>query len=127
MTIRRVTSPDVAEPPPERWSNCLVVDGVAYVSGMTARGADPKALGAMDEYAQAKAIFGKIGSSLSSKEFYAAAGAIKGHDKDDRIVYDTSTGKLYYDADGSKAGAKALHIATLAGAPLLDHGDFAIV
>ena len=45
MTIRRVTSPDVAEPPPERWSNCLVVDGVAYVSGMTARGGDPEALG----------------------------------------------------------------------------------
>ncbi len=60
MSIRRVTSPDVAEPPPERWSNCLVVDGVAYVSGMTARGGDPEALGKIDEYAQAKVIFGKI-------------------------------------------------------------------
>ena len=38
MTIRRVTSPDVPEPPPERWSNCLVSDGIAYVAGMTARG-----------------------------------------------------------------------------------------
>ena len=42
MTIRRVTSPAVPEPPPERWSNCLVSDGIAYVSGMTARGTDPK-------------------------------------------------------------------------------------
>ena len=41
MTIRRVTSPHVPEPPPERWSNCLVSDGIAYVSGMTARGTDP--------------------------------------------------------------------------------------
>ena len=46
MSIKRVTSPDVPEPPPERWSNCLVVDGVAYVSGMTARGGDPAAIGA---------------------------------------------------------------------------------
>ena len=36
MTIRRVKSPAVPEPPPERWSNCLVSDGIAYVSGMTA-------------------------------------------------------------------------------------------
>ncbi len=71
MTIRRVTSPDVAEPPAERWSNCLVVDGVAYVSGMTARGADPQALGKMDEYAQAKVIFGKIKSLVE-----AAGGAM---------------------------------------------------
>ena len=60
MSIRRVTSPAAPEPPPERWSNCLVVDGIAYVSGMTARGADPKALAGQDEYAQAKVIFGKI-------------------------------------------------------------------
>ena len=60
MTIRRVTSPAVPEPPPERWSNCLVSDGIAYVSGMTARGTDPKVLAGMDEYEQAKQIFGKI-------------------------------------------------------------------
>jgi len=71
MTIRRVISPDVAEPPAERWSNCLVVDGVAYVSGMTARSADPEALGKMDEYAQAKVIFGKIKSLVE-----AAGGAM---------------------------------------------------
>ena len=58
MTIRRVTSPDAPEPPPERWSNCLVVDGIAYVSGMVARGA--AGLEKMDEYEQAKEIFRKI-------------------------------------------------------------------
>ena len=42
MSIHRVVSPDVPEPPPERWSNCLVSDGIAYVSGMTARGLDAK-------------------------------------------------------------------------------------
>ena len=38
-SIVRATSPEVADPPPGTWSNCLVVDGVAYVAGMTARGA----------------------------------------------------------------------------------------
>ena len=60
MAIQRVTSPAAPEPPPERWSNCLLVDGIAYVSGMVARGDDVKGLAGMDEYEQAKVIFGKI-------------------------------------------------------------------
>jgi 2-iminobutanoate/2-iminopropanoate deaminase len=71
MTIRRVISPNVPEPPPERWSNCLVCDGIAYVSGMTARGTDPKVLAGMDEYEQAKMIFGKIRAMVE-----AAGGAM---------------------------------------------------
>ena len=65
MTIRRVTSPAAPEPPPERWSNCLLVDGVAYVSGMVARGEDVN-LAAMDEYEQAKSIFTKIKGLLEA-------------------------------------------------------------
>jgi 2-iminobutanoate/2-iminopropanoate deaminase len=57
MTIRRATSPHVPEPPAERWSNCLVSDGIAYVSGMTAR--DGNTISG-DEYEQSKVIFGKI-------------------------------------------------------------------
>lgn len=64
MTIRRVTTPDAPEPPPERWSNCLVVDGIAYVSGMVARGAPN--LEKMDEYEQAKEIFRKIKALLEA-------------------------------------------------------------
>ena len=71
MTIKRVTSPAAPEPPPERWSNCLLVDGIAYVSGMVARGDDVKALAGMDEYEQAKVIFGKIKSLVE-----AAGGAM---------------------------------------------------
>ena len=52
--IVRVTSPQVPEPAPGTWSNCLVVNGVAYLAGMTAGGTEG------DEYAQAKAIFTKI-------------------------------------------------------------------
>jgi enamine deaminase RidA (YjgF/YER057c/UK114 family) len=64
MTIRRVKSPAVPEPPPERWSNCLVVDGIAYVSGMVARGAAN--LDKMDEYEQAREIFRKIKALLEA-------------------------------------------------------------
>ncbi len=71
MTIRRVTSPLAPEPPPERWSNCLVVDGIAYVSGMVARGDDVRDLAGKDEYEQAKIIFGKIKALLE-----AAGGAM---------------------------------------------------
>ena len=66
MTIRRVTSPAVPEPPPERWSNCLVCDGIAYVAGMTARGTEAAVLAKMDEYDQAKQIFGKIKSMVEA-------------------------------------------------------------
>ena len=51
-SIVRATSPEVPEPQPGTWSNCLVVDGVAYFAGATSRGED--------EYVQAKGIFTKI-------------------------------------------------------------------
>jgi 2-iminobutanoate/2-iminopropanoate deaminase len=68
--IVRVTSPQVKEPPPATWSNCLIVDGIAYVAGMIARGNDG-AIIAGDEYQQAKTIFAKIGHLLE-----AAGGAM---------------------------------------------------
>ncbi len=58
-SIVRATTPEVPEPEPGTWSNCLVADGVAYVAGMTARVAGQSGA-AGDEYAQAKEIFGKI-------------------------------------------------------------------
>jgi 2-iminobutanoate/2-iminopropanoate deaminase len=54
-SIVRVSSPQVPDPPPETWSNCLVEGGIAYVAGMTASGGD-----LTDEYTQAKTILTKI-------------------------------------------------------------------
>jgi 2-iminobutanoate/2-iminopropanoate deaminase len=59
--IARVRSPNVPEPADGRFSNCLVVDGVAYIAGMTSREGE-------DVYAQATIIFGKI------KQLVEAAG-----------------------------------------------------
>src|SRR5438552_15179635 len=54
-SIVRAISPEVAEPAPGTWSNCLVVGGIAYLAGMTASGGDLS-----DEYTQSKTIFAKI-------------------------------------------------------------------
>jgi len=69
LRIARVISPRVKEPAPGTWSNCLVVDGIAYVAGMIARSDDGLVVG--DEYQQAKVIFAKIGALLE-----AAGGAM---------------------------------------------------
>lgn len=69
---RRVSSPNVAEPPPERWSNCIVVGDICYVSGMTSRANDGKTILGAGAYEQAQVIFGKI------KHMVEAAGGTMG-------------------------------------------------
>ena len=63
-----------------------------------------------------------LGSSgyfaIGDARFYAAAGATAGHDADDRLVYNTTTGDLYYDTDGSGAGMAQI-VAHLQSAPTL--------
>jgi len=59
LSITRVTSAAAPEPPPGTWSNCLVVNGIAYVAGLVARGQDGRLVEG-DEYDQAKAIFAKM-------------------------------------------------------------------
>lgn len=59
MTIERIISPEVTEPAPGTWSNCLKVGDTVYVSGLTARDKNLKATGG-GEYEQAKLIFERI-------------------------------------------------------------------
>ena len=61
---QRIIHPDVMEPPPGTWSNCLVVGDTIYIAGVTARDGT-KILGA-DEYEQSKAIFTKISNLISA-------------------------------------------------------------
>ena len=50
--------------------------------------------------------------AITADQFHAAAGATSAQDAEDRIVYNTSNGALYYDADGL-GGAAAVQIATI--------------
>jgi Ca2+-binding RTX toxin-like protein len=80
----------------------------------------------LDLDVHAMAALGPSGRfATGDARFHAAAGATGGHDADDRVVYDTSTGNLYYDADGSGAGSGQL-IATLQGAPALTATDILV-
>ena len=66
--------------------------------------------------------------SLHSPEFYAGRGVTGAHDDTDRIVYDTASGKLYYDADGV-GGMDAILIAQLGATmhPMLGAGDIQLI
>jgi len=65
-------------------------------------------------------------SNASSGAFFWASATGQAHDSNDRIIYNTATGALYYDADGNGAGT-AVQFATLTGAPDLGSADFRIV
>ncbi|WP_114943255.1 calcium-binding protein [Microvirga calopogonii] len=60
---------------------------------------------------------------MASKHFYKGA---KAHDKDDRIIYDSKKGVLYYDADGT-GGAAQIKIATLSKNLKMTHKDFFVI
>jgi Ca2+-binding RTX toxin-like protein len=48
------------------------------------------------------------------------------HEASDRIIHDTATGKLFYDADGTGAGA-GVHFATLTVGLALTNADFEVI
>ena len=56
---KKISSPQVPDPPPQTWSNCLVVGNQVFVAGMVARDGSG-VIGGDSMYGQAKAIFAKI-------------------------------------------------------------------
>ena len=62
---------------------------------------------------------------LDELAFRKGAGITTAGDAGHRIIYNTSTGALYYDADGA-GGAASIQFALLNGAPVLTANDFVI-
>ncbi len=78
---------------------------------------------------RAFAGLGTPNRALTPNEFWAASGAVKGHDANDRIIVDTKTGSIYFDADGYNAQIAPVKIATVspAVAAQLTAADFYII
>ena len=56
---QRMSSPQVPEPPPQTWSNCLIMGNQVFTAGMTAR-TGTEVTGGSSMYEQAHAVFTKI-------------------------------------------------------------------
>ena len=69
--------------------------------------------------------FGQSASTrgMTSSRFWIGSSA---HDTSDRIIYDETTGALFYDRDGT-GSAGQIRFAVLAGQPGVDFSDFQIV
>lgn len=83
-----------------------------------------------DHIALSQSVFAALTAlgAITSAQFFASASATAAHDADDRIVYNTTTGALYYDADG-QGHAAAVQIAIIGKTthPTLAFGDFEVV
>ena len=60
---------------------------------------------------------------LAAAAFHTGAAA---HDASDRIIYNSASGVLSYDADGTGAAA-AIHFATLSPALAITNADFVVI
>ncbi|MEQ1589018.1 MAG: calcium-binding protein [Gallionella sp.] len=74
------------------------------------------------------AIFGGAGATgvLSSTAFASGAGMTAAATVDQHIIYNSTSGGLYYDADGA-GGVASVQFATLVGVPAVTAADFMLV
>jgi Ca2+-binding RTX toxin-like protein len=73
------------------------------------------------------AVMSALGATgpLSAARFWASASGTA-HDSSDRVIYNTNTGELWYDADGNAAGGAQL-IATLENDPTLTASQISVI
>jgi Cadherin-like domain/Bacterial cadherin-like domain/RTX calcium-binding nonapeptide repeat (4 copies) len=100
-------------------------DSFVFTSGLG--GGNVDAIGdftvGLDRIELASAIFGDLApGQLAASAFVTGTSA---QDADDRIIYDTSSGALFFDADGNGAGA-AVQFATIGGNVALSASDFIV-
>ncbi|HEX2556166.1 MAG TPA: putative Ig domain-containing protein [Microvirga sp.] len=64
------------------------------------------------------------GAPLTVKTFVANTSGLATNKKGAQIIYETDTGRLYYDSDGKKGPADAVHFATISNKAPLTISDF---
>ena len=81
-----------------------------------------------DKLAFSRAVFNGFAAvgAMSTDAFWSGAGVNAAHDSTDRLIYNTTTGVLWYDRDGTGSSA-AVQVATLTGTPTLVFSDFQII
>ncbi len=67
------------------------------------------------------AVMAALGSAMSSGEFWKSTSGAAHH-----VIYETDTGKLFYDSNGNAAGGST-HIATLGANLALTYADFLVI
>ncbi|OKH24393.1 hypothetical protein FACHB389_29945 [Nostoc calcicola FACHB-389] len=70
---------------------------------------------------------GLVAGTLTSDRFRSGAGITTANTTNQRFIYNTTNGALFYDADGSLGGSAPLQIATLSGNPTLNNSNIAII
>jgi Ca2+-binding RTX toxin-like protein len=73
-----------------------------------------------------RTAFSELSEGKLNKAAFAANTTGNAADSSDRIIYETDTGKVYYDEDG-KGGVGRVHIATLSPDLNLTQADFLVV
>jgi Ca2+-binding RTX toxin-like protein len=71
------------------------------------------------------AVFANLGTGTLAKAAFARNTSGQATDRSDRIIYETDTGKLYFDRDGTGSAAR-VHVATLDKNLALTHADFLV-
>jgi predicted extracellular nuclease len=101
-------------------------DTFAFTSALGAGNVDVVAdfVSGTDKIALDDAVFTALGlGALSANAFVIGSDAL---DADDRIIYNTSNGGLYYDADGA-GGQAAILFAYLSSVPAITASDFTVI
>jgi Ca2+-binding RTX toxin-like protein len=79
---------------------------------------------AADRIELASSVFSHLSKgALAASAFHIGSSAAAAHD---HIIYNSTTGAVYYDPDGVGAAAQ-IHVATLTGAPHISAADFFVI
>jgi Ca2+-binding RTX toxin-like protein len=76
-----------------------------------------------DKLALDDLIYTSLGANVEATELRSGAGLSTAADANDFLIYNSTTGALYYDADGV-GGTAAVQFAVLTGAPTISSSDF---